>query len=160
MSLGYLFGGGVGTEPHGIELYESSPLMRRLYEQISQWTGLTAEQILRGELPQERERRQSAGTVREAALAVAVHDLLAEAGLRPAVVGGLSLGAMTASCLAGALGREALFTMLARAADAPGPRPGDPEESMALAFVPAAAHGPRRPGAAARTSTSPVTSGP
>lgn len=135
MSLGYLFGGGVGSEPHGIELYESSSLMRQLYEQVSGWTGLTAEQILRGDLPDERERRQSAGTIREAALALAVHDLLAEAGLRPAVVGGLSLGAMTASSLAGALDREALFTMLAHTANAPGPRPDDPEEGMALAFV-------------------------
>ncbi|MEV7197031.1 ACP S-malonyltransferase [Streptomyces sp. NPDC093510] len=135
MPLGYLFGGGVGTEPHGIELYEASPLVRQLYEEISGWTGLTAEQILRGELPEERERRQSAGTIREAALAVAVHDLLADAGLRPDVVGGLSLGAMTASCLAGALDRRELFAMLARTADAPGPRPDAADEGMALAFV-------------------------
>ncbi|WP_103503462.1 MULTISPECIES: ACP S-malonyltransferase [unclassified Streptomyces] len=135
MPLGYLFGGGVGAEPHGIELYEASPLVRRLYEEISGWTGLTAEGILRGELPAGRERRQSAGTIREAALAVAVHDLLAEAGLRPDVVGGLSLGSMTASTLAGALDRRSLFTMLARTADAPGPGPADADEGMALAFV-------------------------
>ncbi|NJP64730.1 ACP S-malonyltransferase [Streptomyces spiramenti] len=135
MSLGYLFGGGVGAEPHGIELYEASPLVRQLYEEISGWTGLTAEQILRGELPEGRERRQSAGTIREAALAMAVHDRLAEAGLRPDVVGGLSLGAMTASCLAGALDRRSLFTMLARTAGAPGPRPSAAGEGMALAFV-------------------------
>ncbi|MEV6806890.1 ACP S-malonyltransferase [Streptomyces sp. NPDC051132] len=138
MPLGYLFGGGVGTEPHGIELYEASPLVRELYEEISGWTGLTAEQILRGELPEGRERRQSAGTIRETALAIAVHDLLAEAGLRPDVAGGLSLGAMTASCLAGALDRRSLFTMLARTAEAPDPRPDAPEEGMALAFVQAA----------------------
>ncbi|MET8689242.1 ACP S-malonyltransferase [Streptomyces sp. NPDC004732] len=137
MSLGYLFGGGVGSEPHGIELYESSPLMRELYEQISGWTGLTSEQILRAELPEEQERRQSVGTIREAALALSVHDLLAEAGLRPSVIGGLSLGAMTASSLAGALGREALFTMLAHAGDAPGPGPDDPRQGVALAFQPA-----------------------
>lgn len=135
MPLGYLFGGGVGTEPHGIELYEASPLMRQLYEEISGWTGLTAEQILRGELPEGRERRQSAGTIREAALAIAVHDLLAEAGLRPDVVGGLSLGAMTASCVAGALDRRSLFRMLARTADAPEPPPEAADEGMALAFV-------------------------
>ncbi|MFI8933983.1 ACP S-malonyltransferase [Streptomyces sp. NPDC053474] len=137
MALGYLFGGGVGSEPHGIELYESSAAVRTLYEEISEWTGLTPEQILRAELPEGRERRQSAGTIREAALAVAVHDLLAAAGLRPDVVGGLSLGAMTASCLAGGLDRRSLFTLLARTAEAPGPRPSDPEEGMALAFVPA-----------------------
>ncbi|MFK4067221.1 ACP S-malonyltransferase [Streptomyces sp. NPDC029674] len=135
MPLGYLFGGGVGTEPHGIELYEASPLVRQLYEEISGWTGLPAEQILRGELPEGREQRQSAGTIREAALAVAVHDLLAEAGLSPDVVGGLSLGAMTASSVAGALDRRSLFTMLARTADAPGPGPDAVEEGMALAFV-------------------------
>lgn len=135
MSLGFLFGGGVGTEPHGIELYESSPSVQHLYDEISGWTGLSVDQILRGELPVERERRQSAGTIREAAHALAVHDALAEAGLHPSVLGGLSLGAMAASCLAGALAREALFTMLARAAHAPGPSPDAPEEGMALAFV-------------------------
>ncbi|MEU8825663.1 ACP S-malonyltransferase [Streptomyces sp. NPDC048636] len=136
MSLGYLFGGGVGSEPHGIELYETSPLMRRLYEQVSGWTGLTAEQILREELPPEQERRQSVGSIREAALAMAVHDLLAEAGLRPDVIGGLSLGAMTASSLAGALDRQELFAMLAHAGSAPDPGPEHIAQGMALAFVP------------------------
>ncbi|ANW21716.1 hypothetical protein [Streptomyces clavuligerus] len=136
MPLGYLFGGGVGTEPHGIELYEGFPAVRRLYGQISEWTGLGAEQILNGELPGGQEQRQSAGSIREAALALSVHDLLAEAGLRPSAIGGLSLGALTAGALAGALERRAFFGALAHAANAPGPGPGDPEQGMALAFVP------------------------
>ncbi|WP_432590207.1 ACP S-malonyltransferase [Streptomyces sp. HD1123-B1] len=145
MSLGYLFGGGVGNEPHGIELYETSPLMRRLYEQISGWTGLTPEQILRDELPEGQERRQSVGSIREAALAMAVHDLLADAGLRPAVIGGLSLGAMTASALAGALDRQELFAMLTRAGSVPDPGPDDVAQGMALAFVPAGGADAARP---------------
>ncbi|MFF0416261.1 ACP S-malonyltransferase [Kitasatospora sp. NPDC004745] len=137
MALGYLFGGGVGTEPHGLELYQAYPAMRELYAEIAGWTGLTPGQLLDEELPKGREERQSAGTVRETALAVAVHDILAGHGLRPAVLGGLSLGAMTAGSLAGAVDRRALFEMLAHTRHAPEPSAGDPEEGMALAFVPA-----------------------
>ncbi|MFJ1706348.1 ACP S-malonyltransferase [Kitasatospora sp. NPDC088346] len=150
MALGYLFGGGVGTEPHGLELYRAYPVMRDLYAQIARWTGLTPGQLLDEELPKGREERQSAGTVRETALAVAVHDILAGHGLRPAVLGGLSLGAMTAGSLAGAVDRRALFEMLAHTRLAPEQADGDPEQGMALAFVPAGAdtalYGEGRPG--------------
>ncbi|MEZ0090836.1 ACP S-malonyltransferase [Streptacidiphilus sp. EB129] len=149
MTLGYLLGGGVGTEPHGLELYREYQVMRSLYAQVSDWTGLTVGQILEEELPEAQEERQSAGTVREAALAVAVHDILAELGLRPAAVGGLSLGAMTASCLAGAVGRQELFEMLAHARHAPQPPADAAPQGIALAFVPAdgaAGPGEERPG--------------
>jgi len=139
MSLGYLFGGGVGTEPHGLELYRAYPVVRQWYAEVSAWTGLTVGQILEEDLPTAQERRQSVGTVREAALAVAVHDVLAQYDLRPAVIGGLSLGAMAASCLAGAVGRRDLFEMLAYARNTPEPAPGEPEQGIAIAFAPATA---------------------
>ncbi|WP_354644575.1 hypothetical protein [Kitasatospora camelliae] len=65
-----------------------------------------------------------------------MHDILAEQGLHPAVLGGLSLGAMTASSLAGAVGRRELITMLAHGASAPGPAAEAPGQGMALAFAP------------------------
>ncbi len=134
MSLGYLFGGGVGTEPRGLELYRSYETVRSWYEQVSAWTGLTVGQILEEDLPAAQEERQSVGTVREAALAIGVHDVLASFGLRPAAIGGLSLGAMTASCLAGALGRRELFDMLAGSREAPEPPAGEPRQGIAIAF--------------------------
>ncbi|MGW0828504.1 ACP S-malonyltransferase [Streptomyces sp. NPDC002845] len=137
MALGFLFGGGVGTEVHGLEMYRAHSVMRDLYEQVSAWTGLTVGQILEEELPEPQEERQSAGTIRETALALGIHDVLAEQGLRPAVLGGLSLGAMTASCLAGAIGRRELFEMLAHARHTPELPAEEPEQGLALAFAPA-----------------------
>ncbi|MFI9274397.1 ACP S-malonyltransferase [Kitasatospora sp. NPDC052896] len=137
MALGYLFGGGVGTEPHGLELYQAYPVMRELYDRIAEWAGLTVGQLLDEELPKPPEERQGVGSVREAALALAVYDILAEHGLRPSVVGGLSLGAMTASALVGALGRRELVEMLAHTRQVPALCADAPEQGMALVFAPA-----------------------
>ncbi len=146
MSLGYLFGGGVGTEPHGLELYRTYEVVQRWYEQVSAWTGLTVGQILEEDLPTAQEERQSVGTVREAALAIGVHDVLASFNLRPAAIGGLSLGAMTASCLAGSLGRRELFEMLASSRDTPEPPADDPRQGIAIAFGPVTDGAPSHPG--------------
>ncbi|WBB80348.1 hypothetical protein O7606_02915 [Micromonospora sp. WMMD882] len=136
MTLGYLFGGGVGNEPRGVDLYRKYPLAQEFYAQVAQWTGLTVGQILDEDLPRAPEERQSVGTVREAAHAIAVHDVLARHGLRPTVLGGLSLGGMSAASLAGAVSRRALFEMLAHARGAP-QRPADaPEQGLALSFAP------------------------
>lgn len=137
MALGYLFGGGVGTEPHGVELYQAYPVMRDLYARIAEWSGLTTGQLLDEELPKETEARQSVGSIRETALAMAVYDILAEQGLHPAVLGGLSLGAMTASALVGAVDRRALIGMLAHSRTVPALPEDAPAQGMALAFVPA-----------------------
>ncbi|MEV5986265.1 ACP S-malonyltransferase [Streptomyces sp. NPDC052051] len=146
MTLGYLLGGGVGTEPHGVELYKAYPVMRELYDQVSGWTGLTVGQILEEELPTALEERQSTGTVREAALAMAVHDIFAEQGLRPGAIGGLSLGAMAAAALVGAVSREELFRMLVHSRHVPEPAPDAPRQGIALAFVPAGAPETDHPG--------------
>ena len=138
MSLGYLFGGGVGTEPHGLEIYRAYPVVQQLYTQIAAWTGLTVGQILEEELPTAQEQRQSVGTIREAALAVGVHDVLADYGLRPGAIGGLSLGAMAASCLAGAVDRRELFELLAHARNTPEPAPDQAQQGIAIAFAPIA----------------------
>ncbi|MEV0263463.1 ACP S-malonyltransferase [Streptomyces sp. NPDC050617] len=146
MTLGYLFGGGVGTEPHGLELYHEYPVVRSWYEQVAQWTGLTVGQVLEDDLPAAQEERQSVGTVREAALAIGVHDVLAQFGLRPTAIGGLSLGAMTASALAGALSRQELFEMLAGARDTPELPADAPAQGIALAFAETADGQPAHPG--------------
>ncbi|MER7879327.1 ACP S-malonyltransferase [Streptomyces solisilvae] len=137
MALGYLLGGGVGTEPHGIELHREYAVMQRLYEQIAEWTGLTVGQILEEDLPEAQEERQSVGSIRETALALAVHDILAEQGVHPSALGGLSLGAMTSSCLAGALTRQELFGLLRSTRLCPDPDPSDPAHALAIAAVPA-----------------------
>ncbi|MFE9664649.1 ACP S-malonyltransferase [Streptomyces sp. NPDC005955] len=136
MTLGFLFGGGVGNEPRGVDLYREYPVVQDLYAQVAGWTGLTVGQVLDEELPTAPEVRQSVGTVREAVHAVAVHDVLAQHGLRPAVLGGLSLGGMSAAALAGAVERRALFEMLAYSRGTPEQPAGTPEQGMALVFAP------------------------
>ncbi|WP_405182251.1 hypothetical protein OG225_15030 [Nocardia sp. NBC_01377] len=136
MTLGYLFGGGVGSEPRGVDLHRAYTGVRNLYRQVAEWTGLTVGQILNDDLPEAPEARQSVATIRESVHAVAVHDVLAEKGLRPAALGGLSLGGMSAACLAGSISRRALFEMLAHARDTPNQPSGTPEQGLALAFEP------------------------
>lgn len=160
MSLGYLFGGGVGTEPHGLELYRTFEVVQGWYEQVSEWTGLTVGQILEEDLPTAQEERQSVGTVREAALAIGVHDVLASFDLRPGAIGGLSLGAMTASCLAGSLGRRELFEMLAGSRDTPEPSAEDPQQGIAIAFGSLAEGAPSTPARTSPASTWRATSAP
>ena len=146
MTLGYLFGGGVGTEPHGVELFHAYPVVRDWYAQVAKWTGLTVGQILDEELPEAQEERQSVGTVREAALAIGVHDVLAGFHLRPSAIGGLSLGAMAASCLAGAVERRELFEMLAHSRYTPEPPAEEPGQGIAIAFAACGEGAPPYPG--------------
>ncbi|WP_028478850.1 malonyl transferase [Nocardia sp. CNY236] len=136
MTLGYMFGGGVGSEPRGVELHQTNAGVQHLYRQVAEWTELTVGQILEEDLPEAPETRQSIGTIRESAHAIAVHDVLAEHGLRPSALGGLSLGGMSAACLAGAISRRALFEMLAHARNTPDQPHGTPEQGLALAFEP------------------------
>ncbi|HEX6344391.1 hypothetical protein [Umezawaea sp.] len=135
MTLGYLLGGGVGAVPQGTELYDAFPGVQRTYDEVSGLTGVPVERMLAGELPDELRERRTIGMVREAALALAVHDQLAASGIRPGAIGGLSLGAMTASCLAGAVDRPAFLDVLLRSGAHEEPS-GGPEEGLAIAAVP------------------------
>jgi [acyl-carrier-protein] S-malonyltransferase len=136
MTLAYLFGSGIGEKPSGASLYDHYPLMRKWLDQVRQWTGVTPEQIF----TTDNEREDAAGAVprvRSAALAIGVHDLLADAGVHPQLLGGASLGGMISSCLAGAVDREELFGLLVRLGEAPGPPEGSPPQGVAVAYVPA-----------------------
>lgn len=145
MALGYLLGGGVGTEPHGIELHRAYPVMQRLYEQIADWTGLTVGQILEEDLPEAQEERQSVGSIRETALALSVHDILAEQDVHPSVLGGLSLGSMTSSCLVAPSPARSCSGCCAARASAPTPTPRTRRTPLPSR--------PSRPGRASRRSS-------
>ena len=134
MTLGYLLGGGVGVVPQGREFFDAFPGVRSTYDEVAELTGVPVERMLAGELPDDLRERRTIGMVREAASALAVHEQLAVSGIRPGALGGLSLGAMTASCLAGAVGWRAFLDVLVRSGghedDADGP-----EEGLAIAAV-------------------------
>jgi [acyl-carrier-protein] S-malonyltransferase len=142
VTLTYVLGGGMNDQPGmGAEFYAAYPVVRRWYEQIEAWTGLTAEQIMHDRLPAaERGFRQGIGTIRQAAMAIGVADVLAELGIVPAVVGGLSLGSMVSACLAGAIDRRSLIELLVRSRDIP-PLPRDaPAQGVAVATLPEPGH--------------------
>jgi [acyl-carrier-protein] S-malonyltransferase len=137
MTLGYIFGGGISHDPGaGADLYAEFEAMRAAYAQVSQWTGLTLGELRTEPLPEEQEPRQAVGAIRQAVLALGIHDVLAEQGIRPGAVGGLSLGAMTSSCLAGALDRETFFRLLLHSRETPPPAPDARPQGLGLAFVP------------------------
>lgn len=138
MTLAYIFGGGMNDQPGlGAELYDAYPVVRRWYGRIEERTGLSADQIIHERLPgTERGFRQGVGTIRQAAMAIGIADVLAELGIRPAVVGGLSLGSMVAACLSGAIDRCSFIDLLARTREAP-PLPLDvPAQGVAVVTQP------------------------
>lgn len=137
MALAYILGGGFIDGPStGLDLYEQYPAVRALYEEVTDATGFTVEQITREELPDELALRWCLGEIRQGALQLALHDVLAEHGIRPAMVGGLSLGALTAAVMSGSLSRRELFGILSTKRDIRYPGPGDPEEGLALMSMP------------------------
>ncbi|MEU7837923.1 hypothetical protein [Nonomuraea sp. NPDC049129] len=138
MALAYIVDGGLNDNPGtGADLYERFPAVRRLYAQVHEWTGLAVERLLAWELPTQQEFRQ-VGAIRQAAVVLGLCDVLAEHGVRPDVVGGLSLGGRISACIAGSLSRRGLFGLLARLRDAP-PPPG-PAQGVAALVVPADAN--------------------
>jgi [acyl-carrier-protein] S-malonyltransferase len=134
MTLAYIVDGGLNDPPGaGIDLYEGHAAVRRLYAQVSAWTGLSESRLRSWDLPRQQEHRD-AGAIRQAAIAIGICDLLAEQGVRPGVIGGVSLGGMVGSCVAGAITREDLFGLLAQLRFAPQP-PG-PEQAVGTLLAP------------------------
>src|SRR3989442_9165299 len=126
--------------------------MRRVYEQVRDWTGLEPRVLLRGEFePLNDHDRFSLAGIRLAALALGIHDVLAESDIHPGVVGGISLGGLIGSSVARAVDRRTLFDLLVREAKTPLPEPAPPAQGAAIAFLPVTEdptyyYGERRPG--------------
>jgi [acyl-carrier-protein] S-malonyltransferase len=109
------FIGRAGRRPEdlgNIQFFDAYPHVRALYRDISEWTGLSVQQILAEEIPPDRGTKNSMLMIRCVAGQLAVHDTLVEQGIRPAAIVGLSLGITSASVMSGSLGRRALFEML------------------------------------------------
>jgi [acyl-carrier-protein] S-malonyltransferase len=121
VTLAYIVGGGLNDSPGtGRALYDGFPEVRRWYGQIEEWTGLGPEEILGAPVPpSDRRFRAGIGALRQAAVAIGVYDVLAERGVLPSAIGGLSLGAMVGATLAGALDRRRFVELLMWMRDAP-----------------------------------------
>lgn len=139
MTLGYLFGAAISDpDPeHGTHLYEAFPAMRRTYDEVAEWTGLSPRQVLRGDFtPANEHDRFGLNGIRLAALALGIHDILADSDIHPGVVGGISLGGLISSCVAGAVRRRDLFGLLRHESTTPPPRPTPARQGSAIAMVP------------------------
>jgi [acyl-carrier-protein] S-malonyltransferase len=134
MALAYIIDGGLNDPPgNGTELYDAYPVVRDLYAEVADCTGVPVPRLLSRELDRSGEHRQ-VGAIRHAAVVLGVCDVLAERGVRPEVVAGLSLGGMVGAAITGAVSRRELFGLLARLRDVP-PAPGPPQ-GVASLFVP------------------------
>jgi [acyl-carrier-protein] S-malonyltransferase len=137
MSLAYILDGGMNDQPgSGAEMYERYPAMRKVYEDVRDWTGYSPDQVLYEERPEGQFYRHGIGPIRQAAAVIGISDVLAEHGVTPALICGLSSGGLTAACLAGAIDRKDFFTLLCRMRDAPRPDPDAPPEAVAVLFIP------------------------
>ena len=94
------------------ELHENYAIVQKLHEDISVWTGLTVDELLHDVSQPEEGTRHSIQEIRSLAVHLGLHDVLAEAGVMPEVVMGLSLGILSAACMAGSLAREDAFKLL------------------------------------------------
>ncbi|GAA3245988.1 hypothetical protein ACFO1B_40425 [Dactylosporangium siamense] len=112
MSLAFILGQkNLTYDPTGlIGLYEQHQAVRDAYERAAEWTGLDVGLLLRTvEDDTQRSRTTSVGL---AAAMLGITDLLGERGVHPAMVGGISLGAMVAGALSGAVSRQDVIGLL------------------------------------------------
>jgi malonyl CoA-acyl carrier protein transacylase len=138
VALASIFGTNLfNYEPSGVvAFYEAYPAVRESFAQASKWTGLDVEPLLYQDGTYEDESgRLQAVSVGLAAAQLGIQDVLMEKGLRPEVVGGLSLGGLVASCVAGTIERQDLMRLLMVADHAPQQDGGDRVEGIAAAYL-------------------------
>lgn len=125
-------------DPGGLAAFhDSSPVLRHRYRKVAEWTGVDAGRLLgRDRSRAGPHERALIGRLALATAMLGIHDVLAVHKIRPGVLGGLGIGTMVASALAGALPRDALIRTLAGTGSAEGP---DRAGAVALAFLPAGA---------------------
>jgi [acyl-carrier-protein] S-malonyltransferase len=118
-----------------IHLYERSEAMRRSIDLASQWTGVSVDVLLRKHEVPAGESTMRINSVVLAAASLALQDDLADLGVTPAVVGGVSLGDMMSAAATGAMSRRDMITMLYAATHEPASSEPGQEEAIAFAFV-------------------------
>jgi [acyl-carrier-protein] S-malonyltransferase len=136
VALAYILGGGLNDQPDtGQQLYEHYERVRATYQDVAAWTGILVDQLVQGKGSQGPDPR--IGSIRQAAAVVGTYDLLADYGIYPAAVAGLSLGGLIGASLAGALDRRDLFRFLMQAGAVPTSPAGSPAQGLLLLSLPA-----------------------
>ncbi|MFJ9370594.1 hypothetical protein ACIRRA_40095 [Nocardia sp. NPDC101769] len=136
MTIAYLLGGQIPLEKTFVtDFCVRFPAVREVFEQAADRTGLETSDLIVGAFDGEGELVQSFGAVRQAALIIGMHDVLADRGTRPDAIGGLSLGGLVSACLAGGLDRQQLFEMLHYQRLIPEVPADSPPQGMAVAAL-------------------------
>jgi [acyl-carrier-protein] S-malonyltransferase len=131
VTLAYTFDGVSDQPGTGADLYAQYAVVRKWYDQVEKWTGFDTERIFNAPaVTREGGFRWEMAPIRQAAAAIATCDVLADYGLLPGLVGGMSLGALISSCVAGAIDRRDLIELLMRMRDVP--PPPEPPQGMAM----------------------------
>ncbi|MET7641404.1 ACP S-malonyltransferase [Streptomyces sp. NPDC005438] len=138
MALASIFGTNLFQyEPDGvIEFYEEYEEVRESFRLAAEWTDIPLEPLLRQDgVYEDQGERIRVTSVGLAAAQLGIQDVLRNKGLVPDVVGGLSLGGLVASSVAGAIDRPGLMALLTRGEHRP--QREDPRaEGIAAAYLP------------------------
>jgi [acyl-carrier-protein] S-malonyltransferase len=160
MRVSFLFGGQVTAEADVVaDYHRRSPAIRRAYAAAAAVVGPSEFDIANpDETPEDQHSRNA---LRHTALVLGLVDDLAEHGIEPDVVGGLSLGALIGACVAGAIERDELYAMLHHRRLVPRPADDGPEQGMmligtAVSDRPERYYGPDHPGVYLAVDTGPV----
>lgn len=138
MSVAFIFGPNAplidfdGT----IYFYEGSAAMRRSFDLAAQCTGVSADVLLhKRDIPQGQSTMRI-NSVALAAAALGIQDALAEIGVVPVTIGGLSLGDMVSPAATGAVTRSGVINMLFSSRHEPASSEPGREETIAFAYLP------------------------
>ena len=137
MTLASIFGTNLfHYQPDGVvEFHDSYPAVRESFARAAEWTGIDEEALLYQKGDYDQDERVRVASIGLAAAQLGIQDVLVAQGLRPHVVGGLSLGGLVSSCVAGAIDRRELMELLATGehkADVDLDRP----QTIAAAYLP------------------------
>ncbi len=139
MALAFIFGTNLlHYDPAGVvEFYEAYPAVRESFVRASEWTGIPVESLLhqRGPYADEAEQIRMV-SVGLAAAQLGIQDVLVGKGMCPDMVGGLSLGGLVASSVAGAVDRRDLMGVLAASRYDPRPDADLRPEANAACYLP------------------------
>lgn len=153
VTTSYLLGGHIPLTDSSVqEFYGRYAAIRRAFDEVAAWTELSVQDLLvGGGSGQGKEALHAFDGLRQATLVVGMYDVLADRGIHPDAVGGISLGGVIAASLAGAVERSELFRMLHHHRLIPPQSPDSRPQGMAVAALrfgddPLDYYGERRPG--------------
>lgn len=113
------------------KLYASNPAVRRAFDEAAAATRISPDLLLGERDIPPGESVMRVNSVSLGAAMLGLTEALAELGVTPSVVGGVSLGAVVSTCAGGAISRRQLFELLA----AINHDPASPRAQEATAFV-------------------------